>query len=157
MFSKFIGSLLLAAIGSSVCASPVELNGVASQRPEINLTASDQVDDKLGMKRSVKAGFVSTFTQKFFTDYNALLIDFMMGQMRTMELEDFCNTQVVGIFLTYEMCTLNQKLKHFSINTENSHLQIVEDQASLSLLVSGINLEFDFDFKISSDPEWFAD
>ena len=55
----------------------------------------------------MRAGFVTTFTQKFFTDYNTLLMEFIVKKMRTMELMDICNEHVLGQTFTAHMCSID--------------------------------------------------
>ena len=45
---------------------------------------------------TVKAGFVSTFTSKFFTDYNKFILEIFTEKMQNFVIEDHCNEQAVG-------------------------------------------------------------
>jgi len=42
------------------------------------------------MDKSIKAGFVTTFTQKFFNDYNSMIMKIFLDKMKTFKLDDNC-------------------------------------------------------------------
>jgi len=39
---------------------------------------------------TVAAGFVTTFTQKFFNDYNLMIMKIFLEKMKTFKLDDNC-------------------------------------------------------------------
>jgi hypothetical protein len=155
MVARLLVLLSLVATFVSVQADS-KSKKVEFMRPEILLDEEDG-DIQTGIQRNVRAGFVSTFTQKFFTDYNTLLMDFLVQKMRTMELIDICNEHAIGQFFSAFMCTTDTKLSVFDIDTSASNLLILDDQKALSLIISGVNIMFDFGFEIKSEPDWLQD
>ena len=150
-----MAALMVSSILADGTADKKSSKTFQSERPQIKLT--EPSDESIGVQRNVRAGFVSTFTQKFFTDYNALLMDFMVQKMRSMETVDMCNEYIFGQFFSTSMCTNDIRLSEFEINIPESNLTILDEQKALGLQVSGIDLQFDFGFKIWSDPEWLHD
>ena len=106
---------------------------------------------------TAKAGFVSTFTSKFFTDYNKFILEIFTEKMQNFVIEDHCNEQAVGNFFTGYLCAKNQKLLEFVVDQENSKLVIVPEQEALRLSVMGLELNFEFDFRVWSEPKWLDD
>ena len=48
-------------------------------------------------------------------------------------------------------------MTNYSVKEENSRLWIDAESRQLRLRVSSISLDFAFDFKLWSDPEWIKD
>ena len=65
---------------------------------------------------TVEAGFIATFTSKFFEDYNQFILDVFAEKMQTFVLEDHCNEQAVGNFFTGYLCATNQNLLEFTVD-----------------------------------------
>jgi len=98
--------------------------GHKSKRPPINLAASEHEETVLGVQRTVKAGFVSTFTQKFFTSYKNLVLQFINDKMKTLELQEVCSEESFGQFFSVYFCRTDQVMSTFSINIDDSYLLI---------------------------------
>lgn len=81
-------------------------------------------------------------------------MDFLVQKMRTMEFIDICNEHAIGQFFSAFMCTTDTKMSVFDIDTSSSNLLILNDQKALSLIISGVNIQFDFGFEIKSEPDW---
>ena len=77
--------------------------------------------------------------------------------MQNFVIEDHCNEQAVGNFFTGYLCAKNQNLLEFKVDQSSSKLVIVPEQQALRLSVIGLALNFEFDFKISSEPKWLDD
>ena len=133
-----MAALMVSSILADGTADKKSSKTFQSERPQIKLT--EPSDESIGVQRNVRAGFVSTFTQKFFTDYNALLMDFMVQKMRSMETVDMCNEYIFGQFFSTSMCTNDIRLSEFEINIPESNLTILDEQKALGLQVSGIDL-----------------
>jgi len=104
-----------------------------------------------------EAAMVTTLTKHFFIAYNDRLLEKLNDKMRSMEVEDYCSTSAMGNLLTTHLCIENQHMVSYSIQEESSRLSIDHVNDSLSLRLSNINLQFEFDFRVWSEPEWLHD
>ena len=156
MARSLLKIIALAFMMSVINANQEAQKTITSHKPKISLEESPE-DIQAGIKRNVRAGFIATFTQKFFNDYNALLMEFIVKKMRSMELVDICNEHILGQTFTANMCTVDTTLTQFDIDTKESNLQILHEEKALSFIVKGINLQFNYGFKIWSEPEWIQD
>ena len=74
-----------------------------------------------------------------------------------MEMIEHCDTQVVGELFTTHLCISQQTISNYFVKEELSMLLINAPAKALTLMLTGISLQFEFDFKVSSDPEWLVD
>ena len=125
---------------------------IGAEKPEIQWDASSEDPSD-----SVKAGIVTTLTSKFFEDYNNLVIDVVTANMRGLEIEDFCGEQGVGTLITGHMCMSNQKMLKYNVDKSRSKLEINSSENALKLRVTGIEMDFAFDYNVWSDPEWIKE
>lgn len=126
-------------------------------KPDISLEAMAEEGESFGSQRTVKAGFVSTFTTKFFNTYKTLLMETIEEKMKSIKLVDNCSEESFGEFFSAFMCRTDQVLTNFEMNTAQSSLHIDDEMQALVLYVKGINLQLDYGFKIWSEPEWVSD
>ena len=82
---------------------------IGAEKPII----SANIDDEL---TTVQAGFVATFTSKFFDDYNKFILEIFTEKMQNFVIDDHCNEQAVGNFFTGYLCAKNQKLLEFKVD-----------------------------------------
>lgn len=77
--------------------------------------------------------------------------------MQQLELQDVCNEESFGEFFSAFFCRSGQTLTRFDMDIAESYLKIDDEEQALVLLVQGINLQYDFGFKIWSEPEFISD
>lgn len=106
---------------------------------------------------TANAGIVLTLTDKFFADYNAILVDTITDNLNGMAFEDYCLEQGLGTLVKGHWCVQNQKMQSYSVDREASRLTINGTNSSLGLRVSKINMYFEMDYKMWSEPEWLND
>lgn len=63
----------------------------------------------------------------------------------------------MGKFMKGMLCSADQKLTQFTINQDQTNLTILSEQEALKLHIQDMNLLFEFDYEISTDPEWISD
>ena len=121
---------------------------IGAERPEIQW---DELDDSV---TSVNAGLVTTLTSSFFEDYNNVVMDIFSEQIKDVELPDYCTAQSLGTIITGNLCVSNQKVFAYQMDKEDSKVQINSEKKSLYMRASGINVNFAFDYKVWSEPEF---
>ena len=102
---------------------------------------------------TVNAGIVTSLSSSFFEDYNVHIQNIVEEAITNIELDDYCTESGLGAVLTYHLCVSNQKTLSYSIDKENSYMSIEADQNSLKLRVSGMSINFSFDFEAGTEPE----
>ena len=100
---------------------------------------------------------MTTLTSTFFETYNNLVIKIFQASMQDMQIEDFCSENEMGTVMTSHLCVSNQQMLSYSIDKDQSSITIDADKNALKMHTSGINLDFAFDYKVWSDPEWIED
>ena len=124
---------------------------IGSERPIIEWDESDQSTP------TVNAGIVTTLSASFFEDYNSLVMDLASEEIRNLSLENYCTDMQIATALI-NLCVSNQRTLSYSIDKSRSKLQIHSEKDALKLSVSGINMNFAFDYKVWSEPDgWFKD
>jgi len=53
---------------------------------------------------TVEAGFVTTFTQKFFNDYNSMIMKIFLDKMKNFKLDDNCQETTMTRLITPKLC-----------------------------------------------------
>ena len=79
------------------------------------------------------------------------------SHIESLKPSSYCSQQVVGDLFTTNLCVGNQTIKNYMIKEESSHLFIDPKTEKLNLRVSGVSLDFLFDFELSSEPRWLED
>ena len=74
-----------------------------------------------------------------------------------MQVEEYCSEQGFSSLFTTHLCIGQQTISSYSAEEAMSRLKINPSEKSLNLRLSGISLEFTFDFKVWSTPEWIKD
>jgi hypothetical protein len=59
--------------------------------------------------------------------------------------------------ITPKLCVSKQKLTKFEINQANSKLTLNSETKTIDMEVSGMNLEFQMKYGVTSDPNWLND
>ena len=107
--------------------------------------------------KSAMAGVVTTLTSDFFKDYSLEMMKGSTSHIESLKPSSYCSQQVVGDLFTTNLCVGNQIIKNYMIKEESSHLFIDPQTEKLNLRVSGVSLDFLFDFELSSEPRWLED
>jgi hypothetical protein len=102
VFALFAATQLVSANQDSTTED--SSSNFVSKRPLLDLQAIEGEGNRLGVQRTVKAGFVSTFTQKFFDTYKSLLMKLVEEKMQTIELQDVCSEESFGQFFAAFLC-----------------------------------------------------
>ena len=63
----------------------------------------------------------------------------------------------MGKFMKGMLCSADQKLTQFRINQDKTNLTIMSKEKALKLHIEDMNLLFEFDYEISTDPVWISD
>mmetsp|Transcript_24495 Transcript_24495/g.30534 ORF Transcript_24495/g.30534 Transcript_24495/m.30534 type:complete len:282 (+) Transcript_24495:270-1115(+) len=104
-----------------------------------------------------KAAMLTTLTSDFVDSYNMRLLESISELMRTLEMEEYCSKSEVGDLFTTHLCIGKQKVASYGVKEESSRLSIDHSTDSLSLRLSGITFQFEFDFRLWSEPTWLHD
>lgn len=124
---------------------------IGSERPIIEWDESDK------SVPTVNAGIVTTLSSSFFEDYNNLVMDLASEEIRNLRLDNYCTDMQIAT-ATINLCISNQRTLSYSIDKSRSKMQILSEKDALGLSVSGINMNFAFDYEIWSDPDgWVKD
>ena len=107
--------------------------------------------------QEAEAGIISTITSHFFRDYNERLMKSFTESMKGMEAQKYCSANAIGELFTTHLCIGQQTIANYNVRETSSRLWLDPEANQLRLRVSGISLEFAFDFKVWSDPEWIRD
>lgn len=57
--------------------------------------------------KTANAGIVLTLTNKFFDDYNSILMDLVTDNLDGMAIDDYCTEQGLGTLVTGHLCVKN--------------------------------------------------
>lgn len=124
---------------------------IRSEKPIIDWDESDRSTP------SINGGIVTTLTSSFFESYNNIVIDIFEASIKNIEIKDFCSEQDMGTVMTSHLCVANQNVIAYSVDKDRSSIQIDAEKNALKMHTSGINLDFAFDYKVWSEPEWIDD
>ena len=100
---------------------------------------------------------ITTLTEEFLRSYNQRLMEEISEEMRTLEVKENCSASAVGNLFTTHLCIGKQKIESYGVREESSHLYIDQRSNSLNLRLEGVTLQFEFDFKLWSEPKWLHD
>jgi len=141
-----LAKLIKSKLGESYDEEKV-VKVIGAEKPVIHW---DQNDSSIP---TVNAGIVTTLTNKFFADYNSILMDVITENMNGLEIDDYCSEQGFGTLITGHMCVSNQKMLSYSVDKSRSKMEINSANNALKLRVSGVNMHFVLDYKVWSEPE----
>ena len=127
------------------------MSSVKSEKPIIAWNSTDE------SQPAVRAGLVTTLTQKFFDECNNLVMDIFQKSITRLQIQDYCTEQNIGVMLTGNLCVRDQKMLNYSVDEAKTQLKINSADNALKLHVSGIHLDFEFDYSMWSDPELLQD